>query len=62
MKSKRDILEDIHTNIQAMIECDSISVDATEELQRIDSDIVKAIETERTNEQIEILSKEVDEG
>ena len=62
MKSKRDILEDIHTNIQAMIECDSISVDATEELQRIDSDILNAIHDEGEKEQIEILSNEVDEG
>lgn len=62
MKSRRDILEDIHTNIQAMIECDSISVDATEELQRIDSDILRAINEEGNKEQIELLSKEVDEG
>lgn len=62
MKSKREILEDIHTHIQGIMESDSISIEGTDELERIDSDIVKGIHDEGEKEQLAILSKEVDEG
>lgn len=59
MKSKLEILEDIHMNIQSAIENDCISVDATDELNRIDSDILKAMEKERDQEQVELFNEEL---
>lgn len=62
MKSKRQILEAIHENLTDMMNLDSISSEETDELVKIDNDIIKGMIAAREEEQIQILSKEVDEG
>lgn len=62
MKSKRQILEAIHENLTDMMNLDSISSEETDELVKIDNDIIKGMISAREEEQIELLSKEVDEG
>ena len=62
MKSKRQILEDIHENLNDMMNLDNKSSEETEELVKIDNDIIKEMITAREEEQVELLRKEIDEG
>ena len=62
MKSKRQILEAIHENLTDMMNLDKISSEETEELAKIDNDIIKGMITAREEEQVELLRKDIDEG
>lgn len=62
MKSKRQILEAIHENLNDMMNLDSISSEETEELVKIDNDIIKGMISAREEEYVDLLRHEVDEG
>ncbi len=55
MQSKLEILEQLLTNVQNTRDLDVSSIEETEELNRIESDISKALEKERAYQQIKIL-------